>query len=170
MTTLTERELVFTFPAAWTSNQFDVPGTSWPKGISPIDFIIERADDILLIEVKDPSAAKAPDKERKRFVKKMMTDELTHQELVPKARSSWSYLRLMDRTSKPLRYIVVVGTEKLSMQPVLLQGLTDRLKKRLAHEADEPWVRPYIESCVVISALKLGDYLDGVTVSRKAAA
>ena len=167
MTVLVERELTFEFPAEWIATVFDSVGAVWPKGISPVDFLIERDSDLLLIEVKDPSASAAPASERQSFIRKMQTDELTHQELVPKARGSWSYLQLMNRTGKPLRYIVAIGTDALSVQPVLLQNLTDRLKKRLAHEASQAWVKPYITSCVVVDALSMGHYLPGVKVSRK---
>jgi hypothetical protein len=165
-TILREGELTFTFPEDWQAEYFDVEGNVLPKHIAPVDFIVERPDDILLIEIKDPSNSKAPAKEREKFSKKMETDELTHQELVPKARTSWSYLHLMARTSKPLRYLVVIGTETLSIQPTLLQGLRDRLEKRLAQEAETAWVVKYIEDCAVVEAMQLGRYLEGVTVVR----
>lgn len=165
-TMLSEGELSFTFPAEWRADAFDMRGSVLPKHIAPVDFIVERPDDILLIEVKDPSNSKAPAKEREKFAKKMQSDELTHQELAPKARTSWSYLHLMQRTNKPLRYVVVIGTEELSIQPTLLQGLTDRLKHRIAHEADAAWLVEYLASCIVLPALQLGTYLEGVTVTR----
>ncbi len=164
--TLTERELVFAFPDAWHPETFDQEGATWPKHIMPVDFIVERPNDILLIEVKDPSISNAPDAERAKFAKKMQSHELTHEELVPKARTTWSYLHLMARTGKPLRYLVAIGTERLSIQPVLLQSLTDRLRQRLAQESDAPWKLEYVASCMVVSALDLGNYLDGVTVVR----
>ncbi len=167
MTTLQERELTFIFPPDWNAEQFDSPGRVWPKHIAPVDFIVERVDDILLIEVKDPSNSKASDAERKKFIAKMQSNELTHQELAPKARTSWSVLHLMNRTSKPLRYVAVLGVDALSVQPVLLQSLTDRLKKRLAQEMDAPWKVTYITSVVVIAALDLGNYLPGVSVTRQ---
>jgi hypothetical protein len=165
-TTLTERELEFTFPSGWNARVFDEKGKQWPKGISPVDFIVERERDILLIEIKDPSASRAPAEEREKFVKKMTSDELCHQELVPKARTTHGYLHLMGLDTKPMRYVVVIGAEHLSLQPVLMQSLADRVKKRLLHEAEAPWQLRYIESCVVLSATDVGKHLAGVKVRR----
>lgn len=170
MTTLDEKELLFTFPTGWHVERFDDVGRVWPRHVAPVDFVVERPDDVLLIEVKDPSNSRAPDGERAKFVKKMESDELTHQELAPKARTSWSYLHLMDRTAKPLRFVVVIGVDALSVQPVLLQHLGDRLKRRLAQEAEQPWVRPYVVSSVVLPALEVSKFLPGVEVTRKLAA
>lgn len=53
MTVLDEGELRFTFGPAWEVEKFDAPGASWPKGVSPIDFIIEDDAEIVLLEVKE---------------------------------------------------------------------------------------------------------------------
>lgn len=166
MISLTERELTFTFPATWKAERFDVPGQALPKHISPVDFVVETNDKMFFIEVKDPSTTMAPPSEQHGFLKKMQTDELTHQELVPKARTSWSYLHLMDRTPKPIVYIVAIGAERLSVQPLLWMSLADKLRKRLAHEADEPWKKPYVQECLVVPALDLGKHIEGVSVTR----
>jgi len=167
MTTLIEGELEFSFPTNWKAEIFDVKDRIWPKGISPVDFVVERENDLLLIEVKDPSAGSVPNEQRENFIKKMQTKELAHQELAPKARTSWSYLHLMKRTEKPIRFIVVIGTENLSIQQPLLLQLNDRLKKRLDQEAETAWVQPYVKASIVITARNVGDFLTGVTVKRK---
>lgn len=166
LTLLEERELQFSFDGRWQAEQFDRPGVSWPKGVSPVDFVLEGQDEIVLMEVKDPSASDAPAGNRQDFVKKMQTKELTHDELVPKARSSYGYLHLMERDTKPMRYVVVIGADKLSMQPALLMTLTDRLRKRLAHETDTPWKRRYIANCAVVAAADLSKALPGCSVRR----
>lgn len=166
MTSLTERELTFTFPSTWKAEYFDTPGRPLPKHIAPVDFVVESDDQMFLIEVKDPSTTKAPRSEQQAFVRKMQSDELTHQELVPKARTSWSYLHLMDRTAKPIIYVVAIGAERLSIQPPLWMSLADKLKKRLADEADTPWLKRYVQGCIVVPALDLGNYISGVSVAR----
>ena len=166
MTVLKEGELQFSFDDRWQAAQFDRPGVSWPKGVSPVDFVLEGEDELVLMEVKDPSASNAPAGNRQNFVKKMQTKELTHDELVPKARSSYSYLHLMERDTKPMRYVVVIGAEKLSIQPALLMNLTDRLRKRLSHETDTAWKRRYVANCAVVAAPDLGKALPGCSVRR----
>lgn len=167
MTTLCEGELEFTFPSDWSAEAFD-DGQRQLQGFSPVDFVVERDDDILLIEVKDPSQTSVPASERDAFVRSMRTKELTHQQLVPKARSSWWYLHLMARTTKPLRYVVVIGAEALSLQPLLLTQLRDRLRSRLDHEGPEPWVRQYIADCVVLASTEVERHISGVRVERVA--
>ena len=67
MTTFQEGELEFTFGNAWRAEQFDRPGVGWPKGVMPVDFIAEGRDEIVLLEVKDPSASGATSTEQQRF-------------------------------------------------------------------------------------------------------
>lgn len=168
MATYTEGELIFEFPDDWAVEQFDARGRIIPDNISPVDFVIERPGDLLLIEVKDPATSRAPAKQRAAFIREMQTNTLTHKKLVPKARTSWSLLHLMGRTSaKPLRFIVALGIDGLAVEPALLQGLGERLKSRLAQETETPWVRPYVSTSAVIPALSLGRYLNGVTVRRQ---
>lgn len=168
MTRLQEGELLLTFPTLWKVERFDSRGKKFPAYVCPVDFIAETPEKLLLIEVKDPSNSKAPQNERLAFIKKMLSQTLTHEELVPKARTSWSYLHLMARTTKPLFFVVLVGAEALAIEPVLWLNLTDRLQRRLQQEAEEPWVLPYIDGCIVVPALecKRHDVLEGMTVER----
>lgn len=167
MSVFCEGELEFTFGGAWQAEKFDQPGASWPKGISPVDFIAEGPAELVLMEVKDPSASAVPVKNRQDFIAKMQTKELIYEELVPKARSSYGFLHLMARDTKPMRYVVVVGTENLSIQPILLMHLTTRLRVRLTKETNTAWKRKYISDCSVVSVADLGKALSGCSASRK---
>lgn len=166
MTTLTEQELSFTFPPTWNAELFDVPGKTTIDHLKPVDFLIELPARTLFIEVKDPSASMATAVERKRFLKRMQTDELTHKHLVPKARTSWAFLALMRRVQKPITYIVVIGAESLRVEPLLWSNLTAKLKQRLTQEIDVPWPLQYIDQCIVLPASELSRHLSGVTVRR----
>lgn len=59
MTSFKEGELRFSFGDEWHAEHFDRPGAAFPKGVSPVDFMAERAHELVLVEVKDPSAARA---------------------------------------------------------------------------------------------------------------
>ena len=166
MNVLKEGELEFTFGGAWQAEKFDQPGASWPKGIAPVDFIAEGQAELVLMEVKDPSASAIPAKNRQDFIAKMQTKELIYEELVPKARSSYGFLHLMARDTKPMRYVVVIGTETLSIQPILLMHLTTRLRARLMQETNTAWKRQYISNCSVVSVADLGKALSGCSASR----
>ena len=167
MNVLKEGELEFTFGDAWQAEKFDQPGASWPKGIAPVDFIAEGQAELVLMEVKDPSVSAIPAKNRQDFIAKMQTKELIYEELVPKARSSYGFLHLMARDTKPMRYVVVIGTETLSIQPILLMHLTTRLRARLMQETNTAWKRQYISNCSVVSVADLGKALSGCSASRR---
>ena len=167
MSILREGELEFAFGASWKAELFDQDGASWPQGMKPVDFIAEGENEIVLVEVKDPSASRAPDESRHGFVEKMRTRELTYQELAPKARTTYGFLHLMARDTKPMRYVVVIGIERLSIEPPLLMNLTDRLKARLRKESDEAWKREYMSSCIVVPVEKFGEALSGCSVKRR---
>ena len=79
MSVFCEGELEFTFGGAWQAEKFDQPGASWPKGISPVDFIAEGQAELVLMEVKDPSdtsqKSAIPAKNRQDFIAKMQTEK-----------------------------------------------------------------------------------------------
>lgn len=68
MNVFKEGELLFSFGSDWQAERFDRPGASWPKGVSPVDFIAEGQAELVLVEVKDPSASGARAKNRQDFV------------------------------------------------------------------------------------------------------
>ncbi len=166
MSVIVEKELTFTFPAGMKVEHFDQPGVPLPAGIKPVDFVVDLGARLVLVEIKDPSHSLAPEKERAKFVRKMQSDQLTHTELAPKARTTYGYLHLMARDDRPMDYYVAIGTEHLSVQPPLLMHLTDRLRSRLRQEAAQPWVRQYIDHCMVVDVRDLPRLLPGVSVQR----
>ena len=168
MRSLCEGEIQFTFDDNWDAQKFDCSGIKGfpPRGVLPVDFVIEGDDELVLVEVKDPSTSAASEKNRKQFVGKMTAKTLTNQELVPKARTSYGYLHLMARDTKRMRYVVVIGTENLSIQPALLSTLTDRLRDRLAQENETAWKRPYVSDCIVVSVADFSKALKGCSARR----
>lgn len=167
MTTLREGEIEFVFGDAWRAEQFDRrDDVGWPKGISPVDFVVEGKDEIVLLEVKDPSAARATPDQRQRFAHDMQTKTLVHEKLVPKARSSYGFLHLMARDTKPMRFVVVIGIENLSIEPPLIEQLADRLRQRVKKEGLEPWKREYVVACTVVPPFDLGKALSGCSARR----
>jgi hypothetical protein len=75
---------------------------------------------------------------------------LIHEELVPKARDSYTFLHLMDRIrDRPLILIFLLGLE--TTEPALLGPFKDKLLQRLRKEADRPWLIKYVTDCVVLT-------------------
>ena len=146
-------ELVFSFPDGFIFDELDKQGQVLPEGMRFVDLVIEREKDVLLVEIKDPSHSKAPDKERRSYLKRLSDNSILAQELVPKARDSYTFMHLMERDEKPFRYIVLIGLDAFEPpeQKNILTGFKDRLMSKIRHEAAEPWKRKYIADCAVLS-------------------
>lgn len=160
MTTLQEGELAFDFSRAQRAVRLDDRQKRTPEGLSLVDFVVEEPHRLLLIEVKDPSCAPRRDddsarhaiaKERERFLHKIRSDTLISDELTPKARDSYTWLHLMRQDTKPIVYAFFLGADQLPVDSGLLMRLRERLQARIAHEADQPWERPYVSACVVLT-------------------
>jgi hypothetical protein len=105
-------------------------------------------------------------KQREEFIKKLHRDDWIAEELTPKARDSYTFLHLMARDGKPIIYVLLIGSEKLSLEPALLSAFKDRLLARLRHEAEQPWVRQYIQDCVVLTENSWLDIFPSYSLSR----
>src|SRR5215831_18246032 len=109
-----EGELQFEFSGATSVERLDVQGQPRPQGMALVDFVVEENSRTLLIEIKDPSQQPVPETERRRFIRDMQHQALIHEELVPKARDSYTFLHLMERDTQPFVYVVVLGLDQLS--------------------------------------------------------
>jgi hypothetical protein len=147
---LIEGELEFDFGRSGSCFRLDEQGVPLPVGMSFVDFVVEDGDRYLLVEVKDPSDRSLSEDERRDYANRLRGEELIHQKLTPKARDSYTYLHLMRMDSKPFVFVVVLGLEKLPIEPPLLIGFQDRLTARLRKEGQSPWKHEYIQGCVVV--------------------
>lgn len=161
-----EGELQLEFVGVGRVERLDARGQPKPHGMALVDFAVEESSQTLLIEIKDPSQVGVPEEQRKKFIKKMQEQTLIHEELVPKARDSYAFLHLMERDAKPFLYIVILGLDQLSLDPVLLISFKDRLLKRLRHEGREPWSRHYVKDCVVATPGTWPKQFPGYSLTR----
>jgi len=146
-------ELHFSFPDELVWDELDKQGVKLPVNMKFVDLIIERENDVLLIEIKDPSHSKCPEKERGKYYKKLSDNSLITQELTPKVRDSYAYLHLMERDNKPFKYIVLIGLDAFdaAMQTPILMTFKDRLMTDIRCESYEAWKRKHIHDCLVMS-------------------
>lgn len=165
MQVLQEGELRFTFGADWTASRLDERGVSTPHGMAFVDFAVEGDNEVVLVEVKDPAASPTEELQQE-YAARLSGDELVNEHFVPKARDSYTYLHLMHRDAKRMRLVVALGIDGMSIQEPLLMTLNDRLRSRLRQEAQQPWEREYMKSCIVVPIEKLGDTLPGCTAVR----
>lgn len=146
-------ELLFDFPDGLSWSELDKQGVKLPVRMKFVDLVIERAKDILLVEIKDPSHSRSPDKERNSYLKRLTNNSVLTDELTPKARDSYLYLHLMERDKKPFKYVVLLGLDAFdpNLQKGLLFGFKDRLLADIREESFEAWKRKHIADCMVLS-------------------
>jgi len=151
-----EKDLGFNFPTDLKWEELDKQGVKLPTGMSLVDLVIERENDTLLIEIKDPSHPSTPQHERSYFLRQNKEDDYICKRLVPKFRDSYTFLHLMERDGKPFKYIVLLGLEAFTpkQQKGLLGTYKDRLLSRVKQETDRPWKRDHIKDCVVLTVEK----------------
>lgn len=161
-------ELVFHFPDELSWNELDIQGVKLPVRMKFVDLVIERDDDILLIEIKDPSHSKCPDIEKNSYLKRLANNSVLTDELTPKARDSYLYLHLMERDSKPFKYVVLLGLDAFdtNIQKALMAGFKDRLLADIRNESFEAWKRLHIADCVVLSVNSWNQKFPDWTVKR----
>lgn len=151
MAKVTEGRIEFDFTAATKVERLDQPGTPLPHGMALVDFVVEETKRTLLIEIKDPEGA--PDLYRAKalrdFLKKMTGDGLIHEEIVPKARDSYTFLHLMQRDGQDFVLVCLLGVG--SPDAALLGDFKNRLLARLRKETATAWVRRYVKDCVVVT-------------------
>lgn len=114
---------------------------------------LERENDILLVEIKDPSHSRSQEQDRKNYKNRLKNNSILTQELTPKARDSYLYLHLMERDNKPFKYIVLLGLDAFDseFQKVLMSNFKDRLLADIRNESFEAWKRKHIDDCIVLS-------------------
>jgi hypothetical protein len=148
-----ESELNFLFPESLKWEELDEQGVPLPKGLALVDLVIERDEDILIVEIKDPSDTKAKEKQQKHYIKRLKEGSVITEELTPKARDSYTFLHLMERDNKDIKYIVILGLDAFddTVQKAVLSNFKDRLLGQIRKEAVMPWKRQYIKDCAVMT-------------------
>lgn len=165
-------ELLFEFPDGVKWDELDKQGVKLPVRMKFADLVIERDADVLLVEIKDPSHSKSPDKERNSYLKRLSDNSVLTQELTPKARDSYTFMHLMKRDGKPFKYIILIGLDAFdpSRQKAILTGFKDRLMADIRCEAYEAWKREHIADCAVLSVETWNQKFPKWPVTRQAAA
>ncbi|QQM66441.1 hypothetical protein JG479_17795 [Pseudoalteromonas sp. LC2018020214] len=145
-------DLEFEFPKTLLWEELDIQGVTLPENMKFVDIVIERETDILLVEIKDPSNIRSPEKEQNKYSKRLINNSVLKKELTPKARDSYSYMHLMERDTKPFKYIVLLGLDAYddSVQKLILTGFKDRLMADIQSEG-QGWKRKYVQDCVVLT-------------------
>ena len=151
MTTLREGNLQITFPRGANARKFDDPKS---HGLShcmkAVDFIVEEADRVLFIEIKDPEHPDAKEERREKFIDRCRSGDLD-EDLKYKYRDTFLYQWASGSVDKPIHYWVVIAIESLT--PRELSSRTDDLRRKLPLNGapSGKWQRPIVAGCMVFN-------------------
>ena len=166
MTTLREGNLQITFPRDARARKFD-DGAS--HGLShcmkAVDFIVEEADRILFIEIKDPDDPNAEETRRKEFVHKFLSGDLDN-DLKYKYRDTFLYQWASGGVNQPIYYWVIVALHTLTEAE--LSARTDDLKRKLPLRGplSGKWKQPIVADCMVFNIDTWNRHLPHFPLSR----
>jgi hypothetical protein len=169
MTLLTERDLQIRLPAGVAGRKLDDPTT---HGLShcmkAVDFIVELADRIYFIELKDPEDPEATAERRQEFIKELERGVLDAN-LKLKFRDSFLYEWASGRVDKPIHYLVLIGLSSLTSAELLAR--TDALRKQLPllGPNSAPWHRPLAAGCAVLNIDAWNRILKAMPIRRASA-
>ncbi|NQY33784.1 MAG: hypothetical protein HRT37_02215 [Alteromonadaceae bacterium] len=154
-------DLEFEFPKSLVWEELDAKGKILPQNMKLVDLVIERETDILLVEIKDPSNVKTPAKELIKCSERLINNTVLKKHLTPKARGSYTYMHLMERDTKPFKYVVLLGLDAFdtSVQKLILTGFKDRLMADIQNEG-QGWKRKYIQDCAVLTVEQWNKHFD----------
>jgi hypothetical protein len=142
-----EQDLRFDFSNAVAAKKFDPIDRKGSECISAIDFIVELSDNLLFIEVKDPSHPKAKAKDKKKFLEKLQRSiqdnkqnknikESLAKELARNCRDAFYYEYVGGRVTKPIIFIAIIELPPTSFN--VMSPADDELRKCLfVHEIQE---------------------------------
>ena len=151
MTTLTEGNLRMAFPPDVTARRFD-DGAS--HGLShcmkAVDFIVEEANRVSFIEIKDPEHPHAVPENRGKFTDEFLSGTLD-EDLKYKCRDTFLYQWATGNVGKPTYYWVIVAIENLTT--AVLAARTNHLRRKLPVDGPPSgkWTRPIITDCMIFN-------------------
>lgn len=168
MNEVREGELVFDFGTA-AVERFDLERQAVPKCMQAVDFVVADGGQLYFVEIKDPSNIHAKVNAQETFLAEIKSNVLVDDHLVPKARNTYLYLHLMGCDNPVAIYVVVLGLHALKIEQPHMTRLAERLRGRLRQEADIPWLRPYVSTCVVVTPETFSRHFPDYSVRRESA-
>jgi hypothetical protein len=150
---LEEGDLIFSFDAPAPAIRFDNQATHGiGHGMKRVDFIVEEANNTLLIEVKDPENRRIPPGRativRQKFRRSLRSGSFFRSQIVPKLKDTLTYLALSHRAPVgDITYVVVVALSRPSDAALRQTGL--EILKKLCHMPG-PHGRPWASNFNVV--------------------
>lgn len=151
LTNLSEGRLHIETPPDVVGYRFDDESHGLSHAMKAVDFLIWQDKNLWFVEIKDPEQPGVPQRERDRFLRALMADELDMQ-LARKYRDSWLYMWARQEVNEFVKchYYVIIGMS--SLDSTLLLRRTEALC-RVLPMAGTPaeWYRQIADVCQVFN-------------------
>ena len=145
MTTFVEGDLEITFNNVIVARKFD-DEYRLRHCMKAVDFIIEREDRYIFVEIKNPQQSPNPDVDSyvTRFKRREIDSDLKY-----KFRDSFIYEWASGRANKPIDYLVLIAIDAL--EPAVLIQRSEQLQLQIPTGVpkNSSWERQIARSCIV---------------------
>ena len=152
--TYIESGLEFTFSKAAEIQHIE--NGEFGHGLKNVDFIIREIDETILLEVKGTNQE----------VIRYLSDDIVNQ-LVEKARDTYTYLHLIKETTKQLTYVALIDFRTEEIDSAMLLRRYDALKSGLKGEKGHIWKQEYIQRALLIDLQGFVSEFDEYAVIRQ---
>ena len=167
MNGLTEKQIRLSLPPGASGRKLDDATThKLSHCMKAVDFIIELADKIVFVEVKDPSDVPvAHANQTAEYVRKFLSGTIDT-DFYYKCRDSFLYEWLAGRIGKPVYYYVLIAVENLTEADLVLRS--DALKRNLPTRPPDgiAWTNSFVKDCMVFNIATWNRYLPQFAVAR----
>lgn len=144
---LTEGQLQFTFNNVISARKFDDSTHGLSRCMKAVDFVVERDDRYLFIEVKDPQAyPPSVANYLEDFIVGRVDEDFKY-----KYRDSFLYEWASGRADKPIYYFMLIGLDMLTVQQLHNRQRAMERKLPLLKSDIPQWIRPIVEGCGVFN-------------------
>ena len=166
MVEFTEGNLKISFPSSMKAEKFDDPKSHClTHCMKAVDFIAEKADSTLFIELKDPDHPQAKEENKNIFIKDFLSGAL-NEELKYKYRDTFLYRWAQRRSRKPIFYCVIIALGTLNEAQLYSRTKDLQQKLPLNELSSGRWKRPIVSSCMVFNIQTWNKYQPDIPLSR----
>ncbi|MHB8252660.1 MAG: hypothetical protein ACYDEV_02955 [Acidiferrobacter sp.] len=166
MTVITEGDLQITLPDDAIARKFDDNKSHCLSHcMKAVDFVVDHGDERFFIEFKDPQNPRSHLRDSKKFKEEFLSGKIDN-DLKIKYRDSFLYEWGLEKVSKPIFYLVLIGADWLDDAELLAR--TEALQRQLPVQGPggKPWKRNFVEGCAVMNVAAWNRNLPKFPASR----
>ena len=115
-----------------------------------VDYVVELSNRYLFIEIKDPQDPQVPPQGQDAFLRDFQSGQID-EDFKYKYRDSFLYEWASGRASKPIHYLVLIGSNSLSEASLTRRTRALERNLPLMGPIASPWTRPIASFCGVFN-------------------